>query len=355
MTLSIVIPVYNGASTIGALVRRLIELLPQRTDGLQIVLVNDGSPDSSDVVCRDLRAEFPEVVEYVELARNFGEHNAVLAGLHQSRGEHVVIMDDDFQNPPEEALRLVAHARQHGYDVVYSAYQSKQHHWFRNLGSRFNDRVANVLLDKPPGLYLSSFKCLNRFTVNEILRYSGPFPYIDGLILRCTRRIGTLTVRHDPRREGRSNYTLTKLVRLWLNMFVNFSVLPLRLSTAAGFLLSAFGIVLGLWVVIERFLRPDNPVGWTSLIVCVLLFSGVQLVMLGIVGEYLGRLFLTSNQTPQFVVRTRLEGIDRPWAPSPIASPTSTPRSATAASSSPAAWAFSGATSPSGSAASAPA
>ncbi len=360
-TLSIVIPVYNGASTIGSLVRRLVDLLSVRLDGLQIVLVNDGSPDSSDVVCRDLQVEFPGFVDYVELSRNFGEHNAVLAGLHQSRGEHVVIMDDDFQNPPEEAIRLVSHARQHGYDVVYSAYQTKQHHWFRNLGSAFNDRVANLLLDKPPGLYLSSFKCLNRFTVNEILKYSGPFPYLDGLILRCTRRIGTLAVRHDARREGRSNYTLTKLVRLWLNMSVNFSILPLRLSTAAGFLLSGFGALLGIGMVLEKFIRPDNPVGWTSLIVCILLFSGVQLVMLGIVGEYLGRLFLTSNQTPQFVVRTRLEGIERTWAPSPPPSlaptgiPTSTPFSEIAACSSPAGWAFSAATSASGSAASVPA
>src|SRR6185312_5648448 len=135
----------------------------------------------------------------------------------------------------------------------YTRYDRKRHHWFRNLGSRFNDLVATVLLDKPPGLYLSSFKCLNRFTVREVLKYGGPYPYIDGLILRCTRRIGVLQVRHDPRTVGRSNYTLRKLLSLWLNMFVNFSVLPLRVSTFAGFVASLLGVLLGVATTIEWF------------------------------------------------------------------------------------------------------
>jgi undecaprenyl-phosphate 4-deoxy-4-formamido-L-arabinose transferase len=164
------------------------------------------------------------------------------------------------------------------------------------------------MLDKPPDLYLSSFKCLSRFTVGEILKYPGPFPYIDGLALRCTGNIGKLEVRHEPRREGRSNYTFRKLVRLWLNMFVNFSVMPLRVSTLMGLAFSALGFLMGVWVFIEKMVRPDVPVGWPSVIVAILLFSGVQLIMLGLLGEYLGRLFLSSNQTPQYVVREVLQG-----------------------------------------------
>ena len=301
MSCSIVIPVYNGAETIGPLVDRLIQILDR--DELQIVLVNDGSPDHSGGVCRLLQERYPAHVVYVELARNFGEHNAVMAGLRHATGSHVVIMDDDFQNPPEEVRRLVLHAARHDYDVVYTRYDRKRHHWFRNLGSRFNDLAATVLLDKPPGLYLSSFKCLNRFTVREVLKYGGPYPYIDGLILRCTRRIGVLQVRHDPRTVGRSNYTLRKLLSLWLNMFVNFSVLPLRVSTFAGFVASLLGVLLGVATTIEWLLRPGTPVGWASIVVTLLTFSGVQLMMLGVLGEYLGRLFLSENQTPQFVVR----------------------------------------------------
>jgi glycosyltransferase involved in cell wall biosynthesis len=306
MRVSIVIPVYNGARSIGPLVDRLVDIVCD--NALQIVLVNDGSLDDSDGVCRCLYGRFPKTVTYVKLAKNFGEHNAVMAGLQRARGDYVVIMDDDFQNPPEEVSRLIEHACAYRYDVVYTYYRRKQHHWLRNLGSTVNHHVANIMLDKPPDLYLSSFKCLSRFTVDEILKYPGPFPYIDGLALRATRNIGKLEVRHEARRQGRSNYTLRKLIRLWLNMFVNFSVMPLRVSTFMGFAFSIFGLLLGVWVFIEKMIRPDVPVGWSSVMVAIFLFSGAQLVMLGLMGEYLGRLFLSSNQTPQFVVREVLDG-----------------------------------------------
>ena len=292
MRTSIVIPVYNSARIIRPLVERLIAVL--RVEALQIVLVNDGSVDDSDAACRVLSARYPGTVTYVRLSRNFGEHNAVMAGLHHAHGDYMVIMDDDCQNPPEEVPRLIDHAASQGYDIVYTYSARKHHHWFRNL-------------DKPPDLYLSSFKCLSRFIVGEILKYRGPYPYVDGLALRCTRNIGTIEVRHEPRREGRSNYTLHKLLRLWLNMFVNFSVVPLRISTLLGLAGSLLGLVLGIQVVVERIARPDVPVGWASVMVAILLFSGVQLVLLGLMGEYLGRLFLTENQTPQFVVREIVE------------------------------------------------
>jgi undecaprenyl-phosphate 4-deoxy-4-formamido-L-arabinose transferase len=310
MQVSIVIPVYNGARSIGPLVDRLVDILG--TNALQIVLVNDGSPDNSDEVCRSLYARFPETVTYVKLAKNFGEHNAVMAGLQHARGDYVVIMDDDFQNPPEEVIRLIEHAYAYNYDVVYTYFARKRHHWFRNLASRLNHHVANWMLDKPRDLYLSSFKCLSRFTVNEILKYPGPFPYIDGLALRCTRNIGKLEVRHEPRREGQSNYTFRKLVRLWLSMFVNFSVMPLRMSTLMGLAFSAVGLGLGVWTFVEKMVSPNVPVGWSSVIVALVLFSGVQLVMLGLMGEYLGRLFLSSNQTPQYVVREVLDSENEP-------------------------------------------
>ncbi len=312
MTITIVIPVYRGAKSIGPLVHRLVDILGRGPDRLQIVLVNDGSPDNSHEVCLDLHAEFPDIVTYLKLARNFGEHRAVMAGLNHAQGDYVVIMDDDFQNPPEEVARLIDHAVKHNYDIVYTYYQKKHHHWFRNLGSKLNDIVANFMLGKPRGLYLSSFKCLNRFLVKEIIKYSAPYPYIDGLALRATQNIGTIQVRHEPRREGQSNYTFRKLVSLWLSMFVNFSVMPLRVSTIMGLIFSALGFLMSLVVVIEWLVSPDRQPGWPSVIVSVVLFSGVQLIMLGLLGEYLGRLFLTNNQTPQFVVRELHETGERP-------------------------------------------
>jgi undecaprenyl-phosphate 4-deoxy-4-formamido-L-arabinose transferase len=228
-----------------------------------------------------------------------------MTGLRHTRGAHVINMDDDLQNPPEEVARLLAFAQESGRDVIYTYYDEKHHARWRNLGSEFTNWVAGFVLDKPGGFYLSSFRCMNAFIVREITRYEGPFPYVDGLILQVTQNIGRLQVRHLPRAVGRSNYTIRRLLRLWMSMFVNFSVMPLRISTLTGFALSVLGGVGGMAAIIEAlFFSP--PAGWASLFVAVLLLSGVQLMILGIVGEYLGRLYLTANRKPQAVVRSVL-------------------------------------------------
>jgi undecaprenyl-phosphate 4-deoxy-4-formamido-L-arabinose transferase len=299
--LSIVIPVYNGAGSVGELVAALEAL--EIAGGHEIVLVNDGSPDNSLAICRALVEEARVPVTLVDLSRNYGEHNAVMAGLRHASGAHVITMDDDLQNPPEEVERLLAFAQQSGREVVYTYYDEKQHAFWRNLGSRFTNWVAGFVLDKPKGFYLSSFRCMSAFVVREITRYEGPFPYVDGLILQVTQDIDRLLVRHLPRAEGRSNYTLRRLMRLWLSMFVNFSVMPLRLSTLAGLVVSLIGTVGAILSIVEA-LFYATPTGWASLMAAVLVLSGVQLMILGIVGEYLGRLYLTANRKPQSVVKS---------------------------------------------------
>lgn len=298
---SIVIPVFNGAASITPLVERLHEELKDRFE-LEVVVVDDFSSDNSAEACAAL-AERHGSVRFIKLARNFGEHNAVMAGLNYATGDCAVIMDDDFQNPPSEVVKLVDSLRE-GHDVAYSYYETKQHSPLRNLGSWFNNAVASLMIKKPWGLYLSSFKAINRFVIDEITRYRGPYPYIDGLILRSTRNYTTRLVQHDPRQEGRSNYTLRKLIRLWLNMFTSFSILPLRVASLAGFLFALIGLVLAVVFAIEKLANPDLPAGWASTIVILLIISGVQLFALGMIGEYLGRLFLQDNGSPQYVVRS---------------------------------------------------
>jgi undecaprenyl-phosphate 4-deoxy-4-formamido-L-arabinose transferase len=300
MKLSICIPVYNGALTIAALVDECIAELSAHY-ALEFVLVNDYSRDDSDAVCKTLVTRH-SCVKYISLRKNFSEHNAVMCAFNYVSGDFAVVIDDDFQNPPREIRALVEEARK-GYDVVYSRYADKRHHAFRNLGSRFNNLIANWLLDKPRDLYLSSFKVIGADMVKRLIRYQGPSPYIDGLILRETRNVTSVLVAHDERREGHSNYTLTKLVSLWLNMFINFSIKPLRLFALFGLVVTLFSFVAAAGFIIQKLLNPELQIGWTSVMVSILFFSGVQIIFLGLIGEYVGKHYLHTNGTPQWVVK----------------------------------------------------
>jgi len=300
--LSFVIPLYNSAETIAAVVREIEGLTI--TGGHEIVLVNDGSRDGTAEVCRGLLRTARVPMTYIEHARNFGEHNAVLTGWRHASGAHVVNLDDDGQQPPAEAVRLWEEARAGQLDVVYGHYVVKQHSVWRNFGSWFTNRMTDWMLDKPKGFYLSSFRCVSAFVAREAARHAGPYPYIDGLLLQITQRVGSIEVQHVARRAGQSGYTLRRLMRLWLSSWVGFSVLPLRVATVLGLAMALVGLA-GLGYVFWLWVRGVGPtLGWGSLMAALLVFSGTQLVLLGLIGEYIGRMFLTVNQRPQSVVRT---------------------------------------------------
>jgi glycosyltransferase involved in cell wall biosynthesis len=301
LALSFVIPLYNSAATITSLVHEIEALTIE--GGHEVILVDDGSADATTKVCRDLVRTARIPVTLVEHARNFGEHNAVLSGWRTARGAYIVNLDDDGQNPPAEAVRLWQHAKREGLDVVFGHYEVKRHSRWRNAGSWFTNRMTDWALDKPPGFYLSSFRCVSAFVTGQVVGYAGPYPYIDGLLLQVTQRIGSITVRHDERRAGKSGYTLRRLIRLWLSAWLNFSLLPLRAATAVGVVSAIAGLVAFVFVVWLWLIDRGPAYGWGWVMATVLVFSGTQLVMLGLIGEYLGRMFLTVNQRPQSVVR----------------------------------------------------
>lgn len=306
IVVSIIIPVYNAEKTIFDLVEELIKTLSSNYM-LEVVLVNDNSMDRSEEICISLYEKYKGTVKFYSLAKNFGEHSAVMAGLNNATGDYAVIMDDDFQNPVSEVVKLINEIADGKYDVVYSFFEDKQHSFFRNAGSWFNDKAANIMLKKPRGLYLSSFKVLNKFLVKEIIKYQSPFPYIDGLILQVTAKIGRVKVEHQKRQEGRSGYTIRKLISLWLNMFTNFSILPLRMAIMLGFIFASLGLALGIYTVIEKASDPNLPVGFATLMVSISVFAGVQLIALGMLGEYIGRVFLSINKKPQYTIRKYFE------------------------------------------------
>src|SRR3954463_1334962 len=240
--LSFVIPLYHSAETIGTVVREIEALaIP---GGHEIILVHDGSGEATSAACRQLVREARVPITLIEHARNFGEHNAVLTGWRHARGAHIVNLDDDGHNPPAEAKRLWEEAKRSGLDVIFGHYRMKQHSVWRNVGSWFTNKMTDWALDKPHGFYLSSFRCVNAFVAAQVISYAGPYPYIDGLILQVTQRIGSIEVRHEARQAGQSTYTLRRLIRLWLAAWVNFYVLPLRVATLVGFVMAVGGAVL---------------------------------------------------------------------------------------------------------------
>jgi glycosyltransferase involved in cell wall biosynthesis len=307
--LSIVVPLYNAAATLPALHQEISAL--QVEGGHELILVNDGSRDETEAVALKLTRESPLPTRFLSLSRNFGEHNAVLAGMRVVNGRYVVTMDDDLQNPPAEALKLLAVAEAEKRDVVFGVYDQKEHAWWRNAGSWLTNRIADFVVDKPRKLYLCSFRCLSRFVVDEIAKSRTPYPYVDGLIFQITQNVGTVRVRHVERAQGSSGYSVRKLVRLWISMLVNVSVLPLRLMTLAGMITSALGFLAVIEVVFEHILNK-TPTGWSSLMAAILLLSGAQLLLLGILGEYVGRIYLGISEKPQSVVREEVRSDSMP-------------------------------------------
>ena len=299
--ISIVIPVYNCQKTIYSLVENIIKELNDKYN-FEIVLVNDCSSDLSEKECIRAFNNFPAKIKFYSLGKNVGEHSAVMAGLNNASGEWAIIMDDDFQNPISELLKLLQYSIDNTFDVVFTKYDKKKHSIFRNIGSRFNDKISNIILNKPNDLYLSSFKAISRKVIDEIIKYDLPFPYLDGLVLRTTRNLGVINVKHNQREYGKSGYTIKKLISLWLNMFTSFSTIPLRVSTILGLFMSALGSFYAMIIIYEKLFNPELPPGYSSTIIFILIFSGLQLIFLGIIGEYLGRLFIAQSKAPQYFI-----------------------------------------------------
>lgn len=299
---SFVIPCYRSEKTLPHVVDEIkttMESLQQYK--YEIILVNDCSPDDTFSVIRKLCQEDGRITG-VNLAKNFGQHAALMAGFRQIKGDIVVCLDDDGQTPAEEAGKLLAKLEE-GADVVYAKYDHKKHSVFRNLGSHVNELMTRVMLGKPKELYISSYFAARRFIVEEMIRYENSYPYVIGLVLRATKNIVNVNVNHREREIGASGYTLKKLLGLWMNGFTAFSVQPLRIATLCGGTCAFFGFLYALYTIIKRLMNPDVPAGFSALMSAIMLIGGVLMVMLGLIGEYVGRIYITLNNSPQYVIR----------------------------------------------------
>ena len=306
---SFVIPCYRSEQTIGGVVEEINSTmadLPQYT--YEIILVNDASPDNTFEAIRDLCQKQSNICG-INLAKNFGQHAALMAGFHYVHGEIVVCLDDDGQTPANEVGKLL-NGIEEGADVVYARYATKQHSAFRNFGSKVNELMTRVMLGKPKELYISSYFAAKRFVVEEMTRYQNPYPYVIGLVLRSTKKIINVEVTHREREVGTSGYTIGKLLNLWFNGFTAFSVKPLRLATVMGIASACVGFLYGIYTIIKKFVNPDVVIGFSALMAAIVFFGGLILLMLGIIGEYIGRIYISLNNSPQYVIRESIDGRD---------------------------------------------
>ena len=302
--ISFVIPCYHSEHTIGGVVDEIVSTVTAHGGyDYEIILINDNSPDNVMDTITELSKANPRV-KGLELSRNFGQHSAIMAGFTYLTGDVIVCLDDDGQTPANEMFKLIDKLDE--FDLVFAEYKNKQHSGFRNFGSKVNDLMARWLLSKPKDLKIMSYFACKRYVVDEVLRYENPYPYMSGLLLRATRKVCNVEVNHRERVEGSSGYSMKKLLLLWINGFTSFSVKPLRFATLIGFLTAAVGFVFGIYVIIHKFVVPDSLMGWSSTMAAMLFIGGMIMLMLGMVGEYVGRIYLSINRSPQFVIRRKV-------------------------------------------------
>ena len=309
MKVSYVIPCYRSENTLQSVVD---EIRNKRTElkkyTYEIILVDDCSPDGTFNVIRELCVEDKNIIG-LSHAKNFGQHAALMAGYHFATGDIVVSLDDDGQTPADEVDKLL-NKIEDGYDVVYAEYEHKQHSAFRNFGSNVNRKMTEVLLGKPKELYISSYFAARRFVIDEIIKYQNAYPYVIGLVLRTTKNICNVTVTHRERIEGTSGYSMKKLIALWVNGFTSFSVIPLRVATFGGVFVAFLGFLYAIYTIVTKIIDPNRIIGWSSTISIMLILGGFTLLVLGMIGEYIGRIYISLNNSPQYVIRSVLNYTD---------------------------------------------
>ena len=299
---SFVIPCYRSEHTLPHVVKEIEEKMKTlKQYEYDLILVNDCSPDDTFGTIRTLCREHKNI-KGISFAKNFGQHAALMAGLRHSDGDYVVCLDDDGQTPADEVDKLLEKLEE-GYDAVYAKYEHKQHSAFRNMGSKVNELMTRVMLNKPADLYVSSYFAVKKFVVDDMVRYENSYPYVIGLVLRATKNITNVTVNHREREEGSSGYTVKKLLGLWFNGFTAFSVKPLRIATAIGAVSAVVGFLYGAFTIIKRLVNPDVPMGFSSTMSAIVFFGGMIMLMLGLIGEYVGRIYISLNNLPQYVIR----------------------------------------------------
>ena len=301
--LSFVIPCYGSENTIEFVINEINEMMAQKPGyAYEIICVNDASPDNVLSVLEGI-AKNDKRVTVADLARNFGKHCAVMAGFSKVTGDYIVSLDDDGQCPMNRLWELMEPLFKDEADYTMADYTVKSQSDFKNFGSSVNSLMSRIMLGKPKELHFSNFCAMKRYVMDEIVRYENPYPYLEGLILRTTTKIVTIPMEERDRVAGKGNFTLFKSLSLWMNGFTAFSVKPLRIATIIGTICALLGFLFGLYVIIRKIIHPAVAMGYSSTMAVLLFIGGIIMLMLGLIGEYIGRVYISLNNSPQFVIR----------------------------------------------------
>ena len=305
MKISFVIPCYRSEKTLPDVIDEIKTTMSEIGHEFEIILVNDSSPDNTFEVIKKIASENDNILG-IDLAKNFGQHCALMAGMRHSSGDVVVCLDDDGQTPANEVGKLLGKLEE-GFDVCYASYGKKQHSGFRNFGSKVNELMTRIMLGKPKELKVSSYFAAKRFVVDDMLRYDQSYAYVIGLVLRATKNVANVEVNHRARSVGESGYTLAKLFSLWFNGFTAFSIKPLRIATAIGCFCACSGFLYGIYTIIKKIILMDAvEAGFSALMSVIVFLGGMVMLMLGLIGEYIGRIYICMNNSPQYVIRQKV-------------------------------------------------
>ena len=301
--LSVVIPCYNSEKNIGNVINKDIQIFKElKIEDYEFVLVNDCSPDNTWNIIRELSKQNSKIVA-INLAKNTGQHGAIMAGFHYVSGDYVVVSDDDGQTQMEMIGAMIEKLKE-GYDVVSTKWiHREKRSIIRQIGTKLSDTLSKKYMDNPKGVVLSIFFLARRFVVDEMLEYQNPYPFIIGLILRTTYNLGIVEVEQLPRQSGSSGYSMKKLLGLWMNGFTAFSIAPLRMAAYIGILSAFTGFVYGIYIVLRKLIVNDLMSGWGSIVAIILFMSGIMLCVMGLIGEYVGRIYMCINNTPQYIIK----------------------------------------------------
>lgn len=311
MDISFVIPCYCSGNNIRKVIQEIDDIMDSMALTYEIIMVNDGSPDNTFEILEDIVKSHQNAMA-IDLARNSGQHAAIMAGFNFAKGDLIATCEDDGQSDISIVPQLISKVKE-GFDVAAPRYLDRgKRSLFRRFGTKCNSLISNWMIPRPKGLFVPIFFVAKRFVIKEIINYNQPYPYIEGLVLRSTFSIALIDARQNERVEGKSGYTFGKMISLWLNGFTSFSIKPLRLSLFIGLIVAFFGFIMGVYIVINKLVHPEVLLGWSSIIAVILFMFGLLFIILGMIGEYVGRIYLCINKTPQYVVRKVIgfEGVE---------------------------------------------